>query len=161
MALLLLAAALSLLFLKALAIKLIIPLAALIWAVLRALWVRLDPPQGFAIDHRTALLLFDRVEQLRRVLVPDDLNAAVVQVPRLGLFGWHRHYLLLGLHLLKCLTAGQLDKVSTAQTARSRRNWTRSTARAFSDPRPGTREKLSHATRQPSIQGKNPCFAIL
>ncbi len=117
---LLAAAALSVLFLKALAIKLIIPLAFFIWVVLRALWVRIAPPVGFAVTARTAPALFERIERLRRalkaprfhrVLITDDFNAAVMQVPLLGLFGWHRNYLLLGLPLLKCLTPDQLDAV--------------------------------------------------
>lgn len=117
---LLLAAALSVIFLKLLAIKLVIPLAIFIWVILRALWVRIAPPVGFAVTSRTAPALFERIDQLRsalkaprfhRVLVTDDFNAAVMQVPLLGLFGWHRNYLLLGLPLLKCLTREQLDAV--------------------------------------------------
>lgn len=117
---LLLAAALSVLFLKALAFKLVIPLAIFIWVVLRALWVRIAPPVGFAVTARTAPALFERIDELRRalkaprfhrVLITDDFNAAVMQVPLLGLFGWHRNYLLLGLPLLKCLTREQLDAV--------------------------------------------------
>ncbi|WP_257388386.1 M48 family metalloprotease [Tahibacter caeni] len=117
---LLAAAALSVLFLKALAIKLVIPLAFFIWVVLRALWVRIAPPVGFAVTAGTAPALFERIERLRRalkaprfhrVLITDDFNAAVMQVPLLGLFGWHRNFLLLGLPLLKCLTPEQLDAV--------------------------------------------------
>ncbi|WP_313914985.1 M48 family metalloprotease [Tahibacter sp.] len=117
---LLLATALSVIFLKALALKLMIPLAFFIWVVLRALWVRITPPVGFAVTARTAPALFERIDQLRRtlkaprfhrVLITDDFNAAVMQVPLLGLFGWHRNYLLLGLPLLKCLTREQLDAV--------------------------------------------------
>lgn len=117
---LLLAAALSLLFLKALALKLLIPLAIVIWVVLRALWVRIAPPSGYMVTPHTAPLLFARIDRLRqaldaprfhRVLVTDDFNAGVMQVPLLGLFGWHRNYLLLGLPLMKCLTPDQLDAV--------------------------------------------------
>ena len=117
---LLLAMALALVLLKGVVIKLIIPLAIFTGVVLRSLWVRIAPPQGFALSPGTAPALFGRIEQLRRsldappfhrVLVTDDLNAAVVQVPLLGLFGWHRNYLLLGLPLLKCLTPEQLEAV--------------------------------------------------
>jgi hypothetical protein len=43
---------------------------------------------------------------LGRVGQIDDFNAAVVQAPRLGLFGWYRNYLLIGLPLAKALTGG-------------------------------------------------------
>lgn len=117
---LLLAAVLLVVFLKAIAIKLLIPVAFLVWVVLRALWVRIAPPAGHAVDRRTAPALLERIESLRttlkaprfhRVLITDDLNAGVMQVPLLGLLGWHRNYLLLGLPLLKCLNAEQLDAV--------------------------------------------------
>jgi hypothetical protein len=60
------------------------------------------------------------IEELRRalrsprfhhVLVTDDFNAAVVQAPRLGLFGWYRNYLLIGLPLAKALTVEQFKAV--------------------------------------------------
>jgi hypothetical protein len=40
-----------------------------------------------------------------------DFNAAVVQVPRLGIFGWYRNYLLIGLPLMKSLTPEQFESV--------------------------------------------------
>jgi hypothetical protein len=60
------------------------------------------------------------IEELRRklrsprfhhVLVTDDFNAAVVQDPRLGIFGWYRNYLLIGLPLVKALTVEQFKAV--------------------------------------------------
>lgn len=117
---LLCAAVLSVLFLKALAIKLVIPLMIVSWVVLRALWVRIPPPVGYVVTARTAPALFERIDALRRaigaprfhhVIITDDFNAAITQVPRLGLFGWHSNYLILGLPLLKCLTPEQLDAV--------------------------------------------------
>jgi Zn-dependent protease with chaperone function len=43
--------------------------------------------------------------------VTPEFNAGVSQVPRLGLFGWHRNYLLLGLPLLQVLTREQFTAV--------------------------------------------------
>lgn len=120
LAALVLASLASTLWLKALAIKLILPLGAFLWLVLRALWVRIEAPKGIALDRRESPELFVVIDRLRRalrapcfhrVLLTDDFNAAVVQVPRLGLFGWHRNYLLLGLPLLKCTTPAQLQAI--------------------------------------------------
>lgn len=102
------------------ALKLVIVIGALLLVVLRAMWVRLQPPEGERIARHEAPELFALLERLRgrlntppvhRVVVTADFNAAVTQVPRLGVFGWHRSYLLLGLPLMRCLSADQLEAV--------------------------------------------------
>ena len=119
-ALLVVAAAISVVWLKAAGVKIAILMAVLLWLVLKALWVRLAPPEGTEITARDAPELFGMIEELRRalrsprfhhVLVTDDFNAAVVQAPRLGLFGWYRNYLLIGLPLAKALTVEQFKAV--------------------------------------------------
>src|SRR5262245_57203834 len=76
-----------------LAIKLMIPLLALIYIVARAMWVSLPPPNGRPISAAEFPKLFDVIEHLRlrtgapplyEVLVTSEFNAAVVQNPRLG-----------------------------------------------------------------------------
>ena len=120
LAVLLLVAALSVVWLKAAGVKIAIVMAVFLWMVLKALWVKLSPPQGAEITARDAPALFALIEELRRalrsprfhhVLVTDDFNAAVAQAPRLGLFGWSRNYLLIGLPLAKALTAEQFKAV--------------------------------------------------
>ena len=117
---LLAASAASLLVLRALALKLILVLGVFLWMVLKALWVKLDPPEGIEITPREAPELFAMVGDLRRslgaprfhhVLVNDEFNAGVLQSPRLGIFGWPRNYLLIGLPLMKSLTVEQFKAV--------------------------------------------------
>jgi Zn-dependent protease with chaperone function len=117
---LLFAAAVSVIWLKAAGVKIAIVVAVFLWMVLKALWVKLPPPQGTEITARDAPGLFAMIEELRRalrsprfhhVLVTDDFNAAVVQAPRLGLFGWSRDYLIIGLPLAKALTVEQFKAV--------------------------------------------------
>lgn len=117
---LVMATLLSLLFLKVLGLKLAIPLLVLIWAVLKALWVRLDAPLGRRVTQREAPALFEMINDLRkrlkaprfhRILITDDFNACVVQTPRLGIFGWHRNYLVIGLPLMKSLSEEQFRAV--------------------------------------------------
>ena len=119
-ALLLLIAAVSVIWLKAAGVKIAIVVGVFLWMVLKALWVRLSPPQGTRITRREAPELFAMIDALRRalrsprfhhVLVTDDFNAAVVQAPRLGMFGWSCNYLLIGLPLAKALTVEQFKAV--------------------------------------------------
>ena len=94
-------------------VKLVAPLVVVIVAVVRALWVQLPPPQGVPLQEEEAPRLFELVRTLQRrlgappvdsILVVPDLNAAVVQLPRLGLLGWYQNYLLVGLPLLQALS---------------------------------------------------------
>ena len=93
-------------------VKVAIPLASLIYIAARAMWVRLDPPTGRPLTRAEAPLLFEEAERIARalkapvpdvVLVTSELNASVSQVPRLGIFGWRRNYLVIGLQLMSAL----------------------------------------------------------
>ena len=117
---LLAAAAVSVVWLKAAGAKIALVVGVFLWLVLKALWVRLAPPEGSEVTKREAPELFAMIEELRRqlrsprfhhVLVTDDFNAAVVQAPRLGIFGWYRNYLLIGLPLAKALSVEQFKAV--------------------------------------------------
>jgi Zn-dependent protease with chaperone function len=117
---LLAAALVSIVWLKAAGVKIAFVIGVFLWVVLKALWVKLDPPEGTEIRREEAPALFAMLEELRRalkaprfhhVLVTDDFNAGVVQDPRLGIFGWHRNYLLIGLPLAKALTVEQFKAV--------------------------------------------------
>lgn len=110
----------SIMLLKAFAVKLIIPLGVFLWMILKALWVKVDPPAGYEVDARQAPDLFALVDELRRrlraprfhhVLVTDEFNAGVVQSPRLAILGWHRNDLMIGLPLMKALTVEQFKAV--------------------------------------------------
>lgn len=115
-----LASLVSVVFLKALALKLIIPVGIFLWVVMKSLWVKLPPPQGIRLKRKDAPELFRLIDTLRkraraprfhRVLITDDFNAAVAQRPQLGVFGWYRNYLLIGLPLMKMLSVGQFAAV--------------------------------------------------
>jgi Zn-dependent protease with chaperone function len=117
---LLLALAASVLVLKALAVKFILIIGVFLWVVLKALWVKVPPPDGTEISERDAPQLFAMIDDLEqqldappfhKVLITDDFNAGVVQAPRLGVFGWYQNYLLIGLPLMKSLTEEQFKAV--------------------------------------------------
>jgi Zn-dependent protease with chaperone function len=105
---------------SAVAVKLVLVVGIFLWVVLKALWVKLPPPEGMELSAASSPDLFAMIEALRRalgaprfhhVLLTDDFNAAVVQSPRLGIFGWPRNYLLIGLPLMKGLTVEQFKAV--------------------------------------------------
>ncbi|MCW7538045.1 M48 family metalloprotease [Aquabacterium sp. A7-Y] len=97
--------------------KLLVLLAIPLWLLLKsslsALFTRFPPPQGRELSAAQAPALYAALADMRQrmrgprfhhVLITDDLNAAVVQRPLFGLFGWPRNYLLLGLPLLESLS---------------------------------------------------------
>lgn len=107
------AALLWLLKLGKLLLLLALPLWLLVHAGVRALFVRLPQPEGREITRAEAPALFEALDGMRRrlkgprvhhVLVVDGVNAAVVQRPALGVVGWPRNHLLLGLPLLEGLS---------------------------------------------------------
>jgi Zn-dependent protease with chaperone function len=106
--------------LKVLAIKLLIVIFPLLYVLLKALWVRIAAPEGERVRRADAPELFALLAELQSslrtppihvVLITPEFNAGVTQVPRLGILGWHRNYLLLGLPLMKGLTVEQFKAV--------------------------------------------------
>lgn len=90
------------------------------FVIVRSLWVRLPPPEGLRLSRSQAHGLFELAERFRRtlkapradaVVLTDGFNAAVVQHPRLGVMGWHKNYLVVGLPLLQALSPEQLQAV--------------------------------------------------
>jgi Zn-dependent protease with chaperone function len=95
-------------------------LLVLIYLVLRAMWVRLEPPQGRPLTSQECPPLFRLIEELRikggaprldQVLLTGDFNAAIVQHPRFGIFGGTRNYLMLGLPLMQSLSQAEFQAV--------------------------------------------------
>jgi Zn-dependent protease with chaperone function len=106
--------------LKVLALKLLIVLLPIVWLLGKALWVVLPAPQGIRVSRRDAPELFAMIDDIgqrigapafHEVIIDGEFNAAVVQSPRLGAFGWFKNYLIIGLPLLKSLTPEQFKAV--------------------------------------------------
>jgi Zn-dependent protease with chaperone function len=88
--------------------------------LVRALWFTLPAPQGRRVTAAEVPGLFAEIEQVRRsvkarpvheVLLTPDFNAAVVETPRLGMLGWPKRYLAIGLPLLASLPPYQFRAV--------------------------------------------------
>lgn len=110
----------AIIFGSVLFIKVAIPVAIFAWAVVRALWVRVEPPEGRGLGRAEAPELFAVLDDVRRqmgapkihqVLVTPDFNAAVTQVPRLGILGWQKNHLMIGLPLMMTLSPDEFRAV--------------------------------------------------
>jgi Zn-dependent protease with chaperone function len=94
-------------------IKLVLIPLLLSVIILRSMWIKFPEPEGKPMRPADAPRLFDLVNKIRRatngpevhkLLLTGDLNAGIVQRPRLGMLGWQENYLLIGLPLLHALS---------------------------------------------------------
>ena len=94
--------------------------AVLIFCIIDALWFHIPPPSGLELQSRQVPRLFQLVRDLQRqlqtptvhhILLTDELNAAVSQIPRFGFFGGYHNYLIVGLPLLQTLSPAQFRAV--------------------------------------------------
>lgn len=101
-------------------IKLGIPLVGLIWVILKSFNIKFEAPEGIELTRNNAPELFQVIHELNhslntikihQVLLTPAFNAAVVQIPRLGMLGWHRSYLMVGLPLMQALSPEQFRAV--------------------------------------------------
>src|SRR5207247_1798444 len=92
--------------------------AAQIETPLRARRVLARRPAGGRVRRSDAAALFALIDRLarelhtprlHRVLLTEDCNAALAQIPRLGPLGWYRNYLLLGLPELQARSPEELQ----------------------------------------------------
>ncbi|HKB60003.1 MAG TPA: M48 family metallopeptidase [Gallionellaceae bacterium] len=106
-------ALLLLLTLGKLLLVLVIPAWLMIKSSVQMLFARFPRPAGRALQPSEAPALFARLNELRarmrgprihHVLLTDELNAAIVQHPRFGLFGWEENYLILGFQYLQIMS---------------------------------------------------------
>ena len=92
----------------------------LLWATLRALWLRMEPPPGEELKREDAPVLFEALDRIRskiqgppihRVYLDDAFNASIRQWPRFGLMGGAVNTLNVGLPLLMALDRRRLLSV--------------------------------------------------
>ncbi|HUS34827.1 MAG TPA: M48 family metallopeptidase [Verrucomicrobiae bacterium] len=104
------------------------------WWVGRALWIRLPKPEGRKVTKKETPRLFACLEEVRAkcgsagfhsVLITREFNAGVAHIPRLGLLGWPRHYLMIGLPLLDLLSEAEMTAVLAHEFAHLSKEHTR------------------------------------
>lgn len=85
----------------------------------KALWVRFEPPKGNELTRAEFPELFSFIDSLTQktgvkvdhVLLTREMNAAVVQFPKFGLFGFYENYLFIGLSLMLALSEKEFQSV--------------------------------------------------
>lgn len=88
--------------------------------IIRALWVKIPKPKGKKLRQTDAPELFKFVNEIAstlkapkfdEILLTKDMNATVVQIPRLGIFGWFQNFLTIGFPLMQAFTLEQFRAV--------------------------------------------------
>lgn len=142
----------------------LIALAGLALAVfvLGCLRVRFEIPEGLVLDekdhpelHRLLAELGDRAGGIRfhRVILDPEMNASVVQNPRLGVFGWYRAHLVIGLPLMEGLPLDELKAVLAHEIGHLTRADGKTCAWLHR-----TRETWEHVVERFSANGSCPVF---
>lgn len=110
----------SKLFMLLLKTKVIIFILAGIWLFLRALWVRFEPPSGYTLKREKYPKLFKEIDNLTKyldalkihqVILDNRFSASVIQTPRLGILGFQKNTLFLGLQLMMALSPQEMRAV--------------------------------------------------
>ena len=108
------------LFLIPLKKKLFLVIFPTIWILLKSLWVKFESPKGYVMDRKKYPRLYLEIDRLREelkspkiheVILTPELNASIIQTPRLGILGWNNNTLILGLELLLTLSPKQARAV--------------------------------------------------
>lgn len=88
--------------------------------VVRSLWITIPEPDGKELQRDEAPALFELIGEVSKalngpsvhhVLVSDEFNASIVQIPQFGLFGWLNNYLVVGLPLMRALSPAEFRAV--------------------------------------------------
>lgn len=135
----------------------------LLWATVRALWVRFDEPEGKELFREDAPALFEALDRIRskikgppvhRVFLDDDFNASIRQVPRFGLFGGAVNSLSIGLPLLMMLNRQRLLSVLAHEYGHLRGNHGKLSAWIY-------RTRLSWLKLDASLQSDEGVMALV
>jgi Zn-dependent protease with chaperone function len=99
--------------------------------IVSALWVTFDEPQGTPVDAGKFPKLVAEIEDLQkrlatipihRTIIVPEFNAFASQTPRLGVFGWQRNTLALGLELMLTLSPQEMRAVIAHELGHLSRN---------------------------------------
>jgi Zn-dependent protease with chaperone function len=98
----------------------------LLWVLLRSVFIKFPPPQGYILERHRYPVLWAEVDQLSKILstppihqilLTAEMNAALMQTPRFGLFSPSKNTLIIGLELLLALSTQQTRAVLAHELA--------------------------------------------
>jgi len=105
---------------RVLLIKVGIFLVPLVFYIAKSLFVKMEKPDGPRVSREEAPKLWAEVDQIAEackapkideIVLDMDMNAAAIQVPRFGMLGFYKNYLLLGLPLMIALPKDEMRSV--------------------------------------------------
>lgn len=88
--------------------------------MIKSVWVKIDPPEGKVLSRTDAPKLFELVSDLRKrtgapainsIVLNDEFNCGIIQIPRFGFSGWYKNYVVLGLPLMDSLSLNEFKAV--------------------------------------------------
>lgn len=94
--------------------------AGLVKGAFKALFLRLPKPQGVLLKKQEATELYALIKKIRKatrcpkihyIMLNSEFNAFISERPSIGMFGWYRRYLVIGVPLLLTLTEEELKGV--------------------------------------------------
>lgn len=100
--------------------KLIIAVGLVAYVMMKSLFIKIPAPEGYRLKYDQAPELFEAIKKyqsdletakIHEVLITPELNAAIQQSPRLGIFGWQKNSLILGAELLMVLSPREVMAV--------------------------------------------------
>lgn len=100
--------------------KIIFVVFGMIYVLIRALWVKFSSPKGYELTAKDYPAFFKELKFLTKqlatppihqVILTPEYNAGILQTPRLGIFGWYKNTLFLGLELLMSMSPEQARSV--------------------------------------------------
>lgn len=100
--------------------KLIILLGMILYILIKALCVKLDSPDGYKLKRQDYPSLYTEIDaigerlqapKIHEIILTSDCNAAISQTPRLGIFGWQKNTLIIGLVLMMSMDKAQFLSV--------------------------------------------------
>jgi len=103
-----------------------IVILAIAWTLLWWSRIEFHPPEGYSLLRHEAPQLFGMIDGLTKtlkapgvhyILITDEFNASIAQVPRYGLFGGAVNYLVVGLPLMQALSPDQFRAVLAHEIA--------------------------------------------
>lgn len=106
--------------------KLILVVFILLWVLFRSIFIKFPHPQGYVLERRHYPALWAEVDQLSKtlntprihqILLNTEMNAALIQTPRLGLISPTQNTLIIGLELLLALSTQQARSVLAHELA--------------------------------------------
>lgn len=121
-------------------IKLFLILGIPAWAIARSMWLVFPAPDGIEVERKEAPKLFELIDDISekigtrvdKVVIDTEFNAAITQVPRLGLFGFHQNYLIIGLPLIQSVDFDHFKAVLAHELGHLSGNHSKSSAWAYS-----------------------------